>query len=110
MRQEDTVPQSTAFKQDLGETYPSDDFIEDLRGLVWAKSSSHTWNALAGLARLSPSTVAKFAYGETKKPHANTIVRLVYALGYRLAVVKMDIGRVQGEIELQAYRGLHGTR
>lgn len=63
-------------------------FMEDLRGLVWARAGAEgkTWKALAAEARLAHQTVQKFASGETKRPNLFTVRRLVLALGCRLEI------------------------
>jgi DNA-binding phage protein len=68
--------------QDLDEGVFSDDLLEkflaDVRGHLW---HSGDWGRLAAKANLNVATISKIAYGETKSPHARTILKIMYALG-----------------------------
>ncbi len=63
----------------------------DLRGALW-KTQRHggTWKTVAAKAGLSESTVAKFAYGDTQKPHWPTAFRLAVVCGIRLPLMLED--------------------
>jgi hypothetical protein len=64
-------------------------FLEDLRGLLWAKAGSRDgkWQNLAARARLHRTTIAKFAQGTTKRPQLFTIRRMFIALDYVMTIV-----------------------
>lgn len=64
-------------------------FLEDLRGLLWAKAGSRDgkWQNLAVRARLHRTTIAKFAQGVTRRPQLFTIRRMFVALDYTLAIM-----------------------
>jgi len=66
-----------------------DVFIEDLRGVIWnsARDVGLNWKQIAGAARLSPKTVSRFAYRETKRPTFYTIFRILTVVGVRLTYV-----------------------
>lgn len=79
----------------------------DLRGAVWrTQGKGDTWEQLAEKANLSLSTVANFAYGNTRRPHMRTAVALALACGFRTAYVPAASPRVEGELNLSpAERG-----
>ncbi len=70
-----------------------DQFIEDLRGLMWKRGAfgakNHTWGKLGELSNLAPTTVQRFAQGDTKRPTAHTLLRLLHATGYELKPVRI---------------------
>jgi hypothetical protein len=79
----------------------------DLRGALWeTQRHGGTWKAVAAKAGLAESTVAKFAHGDTQKPHWSTAVRLALVCGHRLALVPDDGKLVPGEFRMSpAQRG-----
>lgn len=80
--------------------YTYQDYIEDLRGIVWnsVAETGMTWKQLAEAAELSVLTVSKFAYGETKKPSSETVFKLEDAVGLRTARVAKSAGRQPDEV------------
>ena len=52
--------------------------LADVRGHIWG---SGDFSKLAEKADVSPQTVSKFAYGETKSPHMRTVFKIMDALG-----------------------------
>ncbi len=67
---------------------PFEEFYATLRGAVWeTQKGPGTWEKVAADANLAVSTVAKFAYGETQRPHLRTAFALMKASGLRLAPV-----------------------
>lgn len=80
--------------------YTYEDYIEDLRGIVWnsVKETGKTWADLAADASLAISTVSRFAYGDTKKPSSATVFALERALDIRTARVRIDAPRQPDEI------------
>ncbi|MEO6536352.1 MAG: helix-turn-helix transcriptional regulator [Candidatus Paceibacterota bacterium] len=82
-----------------------DEFVEDLRGMVWSsQGTTGTWQDLADKTGLCYSTVQKFASGDTKRPQGRTLLKLVIAFGYRVAILPASTKPVPGEIDLSQYR------
>jgi len=86
--------------------YTYQDFIEDLRGIVWnsAKETGLSWDELAREANLSPQTVSRFAYGETKVPTSRTLFQLVTVVNLRMAFVPKTARRQPDEIAARPLR------
>ena len=89
-----------------GATEDEDEFVETLRGLVWsdARSTNRTWEQLADQANLCYSTVRNLASGDTKRPHARTLNRLLKAMGFRQAIVLANTPRLHLEIDAAEVR------
>lgn len=89
------VQQRTANSAVAGSEEENDEakFLADLRGLVWKSQGQDVrgWKGLAEKARLSDKTVARFASGETKKPHLFTIRRILVAIDYVLQAVPRSV-------------------
>ena len=64
--------------QTLDETSGWGRFLADLRGHI---NGHKNWGNLAIEAGLSPQTISKLAYGETKTPRGDTIFKLMVAFG-----------------------------
>jgi len=60
-----------------------------VRGLIWA--SKRKLRAIAADAKLSVTTVSRYASGDTINPHDNTTERILQALGYRQAIVRKEV-------------------
>ena len=84
-----------------------DQFIEDLRGMVWSGSvtGKRSWKDIAEESGLNVATVSKFASGDTKRPHLLTIRRIVRACGYRMAFVPTGVSTV-AEVDLSSFRNV----
>lgn len=80
--------------------YTYQDFIEDLRGIVWdsVKETGLSWDDLAIEAKLSPQTVSRFAYGETKVPTSRTVFQIASVVNLRMAFVPKTARRQPDEI------------
>ena len=63
-------------------------WLEDLRGAVWNSNRDKgvLWKDIAQYRKpfLATSTVAKFAYGDTKRPVFRTIFRICEALDIQI--------------------------
>ncbi len=94
-----TANSAVAEKEDL--------FIEDLRGFLWSNQGvTRTWQDVADESGLCYATVMNFARGDTKRPQARTIIKLMQALGYRLALVPANTRTIAGEVHLENYRSV----
>ncbi|MBY0310125.1 helix-turn-helix domain-containing protein [Patescibacteria group bacterium] len=93
--------------QDLDEADPFNRLYADLRGAVWGtQRNGGTWQSLADKANIGTSTVAKFATGDTKRPHLRTATALAEACGLRFALVSAKTPTLPGEVKLSpAERG-----
>jgi len=60
-------------------TSVGDKLLDDVRGHVWKRYGGR-FEELAVEAGLHEKTVEKFAWGDTKKPHFETVARLLAAL------------------------------
>ncbi len=58
----------------------SDKVLDNVRGYVWKRYGGR-FEELAAIARLHPKTVESFAWGDTKRPQFETVVRILVALG-----------------------------
>jgi DNA-binding phage protein len=61
-------------------------FLTDLRGIIWHRTGAvgGNWKTLAEKAHLNPRTIAKFASGDTRRPHLFTIRRMFQAVDYTM--------------------------
>lgn len=59
-------------------------WVEDLRGRMWRNQDGRrpNWGLVAADSGLCFGTVSRFAYRETKRPHAHTIFAIAKALGW----------------------------
>ena len=73
-------------------------FLEDLRGLIWAKGGSQggSWKSLAERANLNARTISRFASGETRRPMLFTIRRMFVAIDYVMTIVPRGRGNRKG--------------
>lgn len=97
---QDQPSTANSFEQDF------ENWLEDLRGIVWNDfiKGRRSLENLAADAKLSLSTVQKFAWGETKKPHLQTVFKLMKALGYRLPVIPLTAPRQKDEVDYATLR------
>ncbi len=63
--------------------------LDDLSGLLWnsVRECGKTWQQVAQDARLCETTVERLMWRETKKPHYETVFKILIALGFRSAIV-----------------------
>lgn len=93
--------------QDLNEDGPFNRLYADLRGAVWeTQGKGASWEGFASKANLSPSTVKKFAYGDTQRPHWRTASAMAAACELRFALVPAVTPTLPGEVQMTpAQRG-----
>lgn len=62
--------------------------LDNIRGHVWQRYAGK-FEDLAAIALLHPKTVEDFAWGKTRRPHFETIVRILSALGLHHKVAQV---------------------
>jgi len=67
-----------------------DPIVDILRTMIGGKQPRGTIERLAAEARLSPSTITKLFYGDTKRPQNMTVDALLRAMGYERQIVRKE--------------------
>lgn len=85
-----------------------EEWVEDLRGIVWNafKRGNMTFEHIAEKAMLHPTTVEKFAWGDTKRPAAWTVFQIAEAVGFRTSFLPADAKRQPDEQSFSRFRAL----
>jgi AraC-like DNA-binding protein len=68
-----------------------DPVVDLLRTLLEGRLPRGTINRLAADANLSPGTVMRLFYGETKRPQNFTVDNLLRAMGYERRLVRFEV-------------------
>ncbi len=89
-----------------------EDLVEDLRGIVWNAfiREGRTLEDIAVAANLHTTTVERFAWGDTKRPAARTVIQLILAVGFRLPLIEAAAPRQPNEVDLRWMHSLIKNR
>lgn len=105
-------PQLTVVSNDDDIISSCEDWVADLRGVVWHAfiREARTLEDIAVTANLNKLTVERFAWGDTKRPALRTALQLAMAVGFRIPLISSSAPRQPDETSLRWTRPLLQSR
>jgi hypothetical protein len=96
----------------FGSEYNFDDWVADLRGIVWHvfNRGQMTMEDIAVKADVCLSTVENFMYLETRRPIARTTFGLARAVGFRISFIPDNAEKHPAERDYREFRSLAKPR